>query len=461
MTTRSRRVLLLVGVLAVLGAGAFAAYRAGWARRLYNRLFINDVVNRDELDRLGTRKLDTPTAGPAVGWPQWRGPHRDGRAAAGPFRPDWDKTPPKQLWSVPCGGGFSSLAAVGGKVYTQDRQGGNERVFCLDAEDGMLLWEHSYPADYAGMDQAYAVGPRATPTVEGNRVYAVGAVGKFVCLEPQPAGPPRVVWEHDLAAEFPGSVPQWGVACSPLVEGELVVVQPGGSKGAVAAFDRATGTPRWTAGTNPPGYSSPVAATVGGVRVVYAFTGDALLCVRAADGAVLDSYPWPTNFHGNIATPVVVDDYVFVSSAYSMGCALLRAVPAGDGVKLERVYDLRRRPPLQSHFSTAVYHDGFLYGFDKENGGLKCLDFRTGKAKDDWEAERLDKGSVILAGRHLVVLTQTGTLALVEATPEEFRLVARIPKVLTGRNNWALPAAADGRLFVRDEEKVVCYDVGP
>jgi outer membrane protein assembly factor BamB len=450
---RGRRYLLLVGLLAVLGVGTFALYRSGWLRRM----LADDTVNPAELERLGGKPLESaPTAAPTTGWPQWRGPHRDGRAAAGPFRTDWDNNPPKVLWSSPCGGGFSSLAVVGGRVYTQDRQDGGERVFCLDAESGKLLWEHRYAADYSVMDQGYAAGPRATPTVEGNRVYAVGAVGKFVCLEPHPGGPPRVVWERDLKAEFPGSVPQWGVACSPLIEGDLVIVQPGGRNGAVVAFDKATGEPRWTAGTNPPGYSSPVAATVGGVRVVYAFTGDALLCVRAADGTVLDSFSWPTRFSGNIATPVVVDDYVFISSAYSMGCALLRVVPHGDRVRLERVYDLRRRPPMLSHHGTVVYRDGFVYGFSGEEGRFKCVNLRTGKAKDDWEVERLDKGSVILADRHLIVLTQSGTLALVEATPEEFREVGRVPKALNGRNNWALPVLADGRLFLRDDENVLC-----
>jgi outer membrane protein assembly factor BamB len=438
----------------VLGAGGYLASRSGWVRRL----FADDVVNPAELERLGGRQLAPPTAEQTAGWPQWRGPNRDGRAAPGLLRTDWDKAPPKQLWTAPCGGGYSSLAVVGGRVYTQDRQAGQERVFCLDVADGKLLWEYVYPADYTQMDPTYAVGPRATPTVEGNRVYTVGAVGKLLCLEP-PAGPgpPRVVWEHDLAAEFPGSVPQWGVACSPLVEGDLVIVQPGGKNGAVAAFDKTTGEKRWTTGTDPPGYSSPITATVGGTRLVYTFTGDSLLCVRPTDGAVLDRYPWPTQFKGNIATPVVVDDYVFISSAYSMGCALLRAVPSGDKVKLERVYDFRRRPPLQTHHSSAVYADGFLYGFD--NDRLRCVDFRTGKANDDWEARQLDKGSVILVGKHLVVLTQSGAIALVDATAEEFRLVGHVPKVLNGRNNWSAPALADGRLFLRDDEKVLSLDV--
>src|SRR5262249_6419210 len=160
--------------------------------------------------------------------------------------------------------------------------------------------------------------PRAPPPTDGNRLYAVGAAGKFVCLElPATAGgKPTIAWEHDLIGEFRASVPQWGVACSPLVEGDLVIVQPGGKDGSGVAFDKASGEVRWKAASNESGYSSPVAATVGGGRVIYAMTGDALLCIRASDGKVLDKQDWMTRFNGNIATPVVHKEYVFVSSGY-------------------------------------------------------------------------------------------------------------------------------------------------
>jgi outer membrane protein assembly factor BamB len=245
---------------------------------------------------------------------------------------------------------------------------------------------------------------------------------------------------------------------SPLVEGDLVIVQPGGRDGSVAAFDKRSGDLRWKAGSNPGGYSSPVAATVGGVRVVYAMTGDALLCAREADGELLSQYRWktPTTFVGNIATPVVVDDYVFVSSAYDKGCALLRAVPGGDRVNLEEVY-ARNRRVMRNHHSTCVYKDGYLYGFDESR--LRCIDFRKGVEKSEWDAQGIDKGTLILADRHLIILTEAGDLALVEATPEEFRLEGKVKKVLSGGNTWALPVLVDGRLYLRDAEKVDCLDV--
>lgn len=459
---RTRPALLVIGLLLILGIGGFAAYKSLWVRSLF---FGREAENPVEMEKLvGAKLAVAPAAEADVGWPQWRGPMRDGRAPAGPLRTDWDKNLPKPVWSAPCGGGFSSLAVVGGRVYTQDRQGNDERVICLDANTGQPVWQHTYAADYSGTDRSYATGPRATPTVAGNRVYAVGAAGKCVCLEPPAAagGSPRVVWEHDLIGEFGAKVPQWGVACSPLADGDLVIVQPGGRGGSVVAFDRETGAVRWKAGTNPAGYSSPIAATVGGVRVVYAFTGDALLCVRAADGEVMGTYPWKTQFQANIATPVVVDDYVFVSSAYNQGCALLRAVPAGDRVRLEEVY-ARNNRVLRSHHATPVYRDGFLYGFDGTRRTFpKCVDLRKGTEVAGWgEDSGLESGTLILADRHLIVLTEKGDLWLVEATPDEFRPVAKAPSGLGGQQTWALPVLVDGRLYLRGADKIICLDVRP
>jgi outer membrane protein assembly factor BamB len=424
-------------------------------------LFAKDTEDPAELSKLAEKKLEVATvAEAATGWPQWRGPLRDGRAPDGPFRTDWDKRPPTRLWSTPCGGSYSSLAVVGGKVYTQDRRDGNERVICLNAADGKQLWEHSYPADSAGKDAKYAIGPRATPTIQGNSVYVVGGAGKLICLEMPTSGTtPTVRWQHDLLTEFDAKMPQWGVACSPLVEGDLVIVQPGGKNGSVAAFDKNSGDVRWRAGNTPSGYSSPIVAAIGGNRSIFALTSEALLAIDM-EGKVTDSFPWLTQFGGNVATPLNVDDYIFISSGYGQGCALLRAVRKDDGVKFVQVY-VRHQRGLQNHHCTSVYKDRYLFGFDGDAGRLKCVEFNTGNEKKDWEATGVGKGSLILAGKYLIIQTERGELCLVEATPEEFRLEAKIPRVLNGNNNWASPTLVDGKLYLRDEEKIVCYDVRP
>jgi outer membrane protein assembly factor BamB len=456
--SRRRRGALLLGVVGIASIVLFATQ----SHRV-RAWFVRDAESQQELAKLATTKLtSTPIAESGAGWPQWRGPHRDGRAPACQFRTDWDKSPPSLVWSTSCGPGYSSCAVVNGKVFTQDRHGGDERVICLNAADGRQLWEYSYPAEQAGNDANFGHGPRAMPAILGDVLVAVGGAGKLLCLQlPTGNETPRLRWQHDLLREFDAKMPQWGVACSPLIEQGLVIVQPGGKNGSVAAFDLANGALAWSAGTSPSGYSSPVAATIGGERTVFAFTSDSLLTVSLA-GRLTDSYPWPTRFSGNIATPIVVDDYVFISSAYGQGCALLRAERReGEGVKLVEVY-ARRRKGFQNHHGTSIYRDRFLYGFDGDTvARLKCIEFATGREKEGWDAAGLDKGTLILAETHLIVQTERGDLALVEANPEEFRMIAKIPRVLSGNNNWATPALVDGMLYLRDDEKVACYDIRP
>ncbi|AMV26153.1 outer membrane biogenesis protein BamB [Gemmata sp. SH-PL17] len=456
---KARAVVLVVGISMILGLGGFIAYQSPWVRSLLARSTVDPV----ELERgMNAPQRNHQPADAATGSPQWRGASRSGVAPVGSFRTDWDKKKPVELWRQQIGGGYGSCAVVGGKLYVQDRQGATERVVCLDAETGKPVWDYAYEAGQAGNDSTYAIGPRATPTVIGNTVYAVGGSGKLLVLDVE-NNAAKLKWEHDLLPEFQAPTPQWGVACSPLVLGDLVIVMPGGKDAAVVAFDRTSGAVKWKAGSNPPGYSSPIAATIGGQATVFAFLGDALLAVRAADGAVTDSFKWATQYTGNIATPVVVDDeYVFVSSAYGMGCALLRAEKQGADVKLVKVYENRGRA-FQSHHATGVFKDKHLFGVDGTRGarGLTCIEFMTGKTVPDWEWTESGQASVILAGNHLILQTERGDLCLVEANPKEFNLVAKIPKVLSGNNNWATPTLVNGLLYVRDEQKVLCFDVRP
>lgn len=448
-----RRLVLVVAVLAVVGLAAYVAidrFRPG--------LFEREVENPDELAALKSAPLPAATADAGGGWPQWFGPNRDGHAPPGPLRTDWEKSPPAVLWSAPCGGGYSTPVVVGGRVYLTDRQGNQERLLCLDATTGQLLWQSSDAVEYGSMG-GYAAGPRASPTVHAGRVYVYGATGVLRCLNlsgPQPVQE----WRRDVREEFGASLPQWGFASSPLIVDGKVVVQVGGRKGAVGAFDLATGQPKWAAGTDPAGYSSPVAATVVGVRQVIAVTGTSVLGIAPADGKVLWQHPWATQHYGNIATPLVVGDYVFASAGYAKGCALLRLTTAGGGVKAEQVY-FRKARVMQNHHSNSVHRDGFVYGYD--NDTLRCVDLRKGEAVEEWVAKdtggnRLAKGSVILAGDKLVGLTQTGTLFLADADPAEYRFRGKLEGVLSGSDCWASPVLVDGRLYLRDNTKVVCLD---
>jgi outer membrane protein assembly factor BamB len=453
-STRRGLLYLFLGLLIVAVAGGVA-----WTKRfLILQAFrgdFDDPAGKAELANADL-SLDGRRAEPGE-WPQWRGPYRDGCSTETGLNTDWKARPPKELWRKPLGGGFSSVSVSNGRLYVTDKQKNQERVACLDADRGELLWEYRYDVDYAGQDQTYARGPRASPTVHDGRVYTVGASGVLLCLEAEPAGnSPKLLWRHDLIQEFDATVPQWGVACSPLIEGDLVIVQPGGSKGSIVAFHRITGALAWSALDDPSGYSSPVAATAGGVRQVICLTGRRLVGLRPADGSLLWEYLWATSFNANIATPIVVKDYVFVSSDYGTGCALLKLEPDGEGVQVREIAR-RKNKLMRNHFSTCVFHDDHLYGFDVSGntGFLRCIDFKTFEPK--WSA-RVTHGCVLYADGHLLALCETGELVLAEATPEEFRKKAE-REVLSGGQAWALPTLASGRLYLRDNEKLVCLDL--
>jgi outer membrane protein assembly factor BamB len=454
MTTNPRpkwRIAVVVFGLLAVGVGAVYVFQ-----KRFPHAFDKEATDAGQVEKIKAAKLADTPAGAAVGWPQWRGPTRDGRAPAGAFRTNWDKRFPAELWAVPCKGGYASCSVVGGKVYTTDYDGTSktERVMCLDATTGNPVWEVTSPADYTVIRGGYTAGPRATPTVHDGRVYVVGGTGQFFCLEANPPGgqAPQEFWRHDLVKEFRAEVPQWGIASSPLIEGDLVVVQPGGKDGSVAAFDRISGEKKWAAGSNPNGYSSPVAATFGGVRTILAMTGDALLGLRAEDGKQLFSHPWATQFSGNIATPVVVADWVFISSGYGKGCALLHV----EGETAKPVY-MRPGKLMRNHHSTCVHKDGHLYGFDDNT--LRCIDMREGT--EVWDGRGINKGTVILADKHLIGLTQDGTVFLVEANPDSFKLIEKKERVLKGSDCWAAPTLVDGRLYLRDNTRIVCLDVTP
>jgi outer membrane protein assembly factor BamB len=466
---KARAVVLVVGITAVLALGGYAAWQSSWVRSWFAR----DSADPAEIERARKEKPENLTpAATAAGSPQWRGATRLGVAPAGPFRTDWDRNPPKELWRYPIGAGYGSCAVVGGKLYVQDRQGENERVVCIDAESGTREWEHAYAAGSAGNDRSMP-GPRATPSVDRNVVYTVGGDGKVFALEPE-GKTAKVKWQHDLVAEFGAPVPQWGVACSPLVLGDLVIVQPGAKGAAVVAFDKATGEVRWKTGSNPPGYSSPAVGDIGGEPTLFAFMGDALLALRPSDGKALTIsrdqgrkvepvYPWKTQHNGNIATPLVVGNYVFISAAYGAGCALLRGEKVGDEVRLVEVYAKRRDEfRFQNHHATSVYKDGHLFGIDGQQNGarLKCVRFEDGTEVEEWKSN-IGQSSLLLAGDYLILQTEGGDLCVVAADPKEFKLLARIPKVLSGNRNWASPTLVDGRIYLRDEQNVVCLDVRP
>ncbi len=424
-------------------------------------------------------------------WPQWRGLRRDGIAHDTNLDLDWPEDGPERLWSVKGGLGYSSFAVFGGRAFTMIGEDDKEIVVCLDvADQGHELWRFEYPCTFRNLNgegprstpaldrEAHralsaAVGPyaRATTLLPGDRLYTVGAAGHFLCLN---ALTGQMIWEKDLLAEFHADNLPWGVAFSPLIEGDLVITNPGAPDASVVAFDKYTGAVKWTTQSDKAGYSSPLAVDAAGRRQLLVFGGKALLSVAPEDGSLLWRYPWKVTSDVNAATPNVFHaktkdgrrlDYVFITSGYSKGCALLKMGTDTEGKpEVQVVYTGNTQDhQMKSQFASPVRRGDYLYGFNNTN--LRCLALKTGQRQ--WDISGFYSGSLLRVGEHLIVLGEKGELAVLEASPKPEETEDGEPKVLARaepftRNRprcWTMPVLAEGKLLLRDEHEIICLDL--
>jgi outer membrane protein assembly factor BamB len=391
----------------------------------------------------------------AEDWPCWRGPRRDGIARETGLLKEWPTSGPRQLWRAELSGGFSSVVVADGRVFTQTKEKNQEVVVSLDAATGKDVWRYRYDCDYGayrtftggGRPQA-RTGPRATPTVDGERVYTLGATGTLLCLEAKTG---KKVWQQDLLKIAAMNVPTHGYCGSPLVLGEHIYLNPGGPNGkSIAALDKKDGAVVWQALDDPIGHASPVWAEVGGTFQVIFFTGTGVVGVSPKDGQLLWRYPWKTTPPIHVATPIYADGKVFVSSNYGTGGALFRLT---DKSEPETVWKTR---VMQNHFSTSVLYEGHLYGISE--GRLRCMDFLTGTVK--WSKDGLGRGSLVLADGHLIALGEHGELVLARATPAEYAEISRCQVFDKQTLTWTGPVVSGGRLFVRCENALLALDLG-
>ena len=427
----------------------------GWGKLNLPR-FRSDPDLMQNLQRVPLLSIGSPTA-VSNEWPQWRGPNRDGLSPEAGFSKDWPTTGPPLLWEKAIGRGFSAPVVAAGRVYTMaqenapDDTGGETReaVLCWDAATGRELWKFRY---LGGYEERMGSGPRSTPSVDGDYVYAVGPTGIFHCLR---ADTGAIVWRHDLLEEFHAKIPQYGVSFSPLVAGDLVYVTPGGPDGgSVVAFDKRSGVLVWRALDDSMGHSSPLVIRAAGVEQLLVFTSKGLVSLSPGDGAIHWRFDWETTGGFNVATPIAFDDYVFISSAYGKGCALLEISKRADcSLCAKSVYEHNR---MRNYFASSIRYRGHLYGFD--NSDLTCMDIRTGDIS--WRvrgARGFDKGSLMIAGGYLIVLGEHGKLAFAEATPEGYR--ERTSFQVSENKCWTVPVLAGGRLYIRDEARLRCWDL--
>jgi len=380
-------------------------------------------------------------------WTGFRGPERDGRYTETAIVTAW---PPEGLvpaWKEPVGGGYASFAIARGRAFTIEQRSAAEVVAAYDVETGRELWTSSWSALFSeilGGD-----GPRATPVWADGLVYALGGTGELRCLEEETGD---VVWRTNILEDHGATNLPWGMAASPLVVDDTVVVLPGGPNGhSVAAYDRRTGRVAWTALDDKQAYTAPMLATLGGVRQIVIFSGTRLLGLATDGSRVLWQHPWSTYMEINAAQPVVIsDDRIFVSSGYGVGAAVLELTPAGETFAVREVW---RNIRMKNQFAGSVLRDGFLYGLDEAI--LACVDAATGDLK--WKGGRYGYGQVVLAGDHLIVLAENGDLALVRATPERHVEIARFP-ALEGKT-WNYPALSEGWLLVRNLQEMAAFDL--
>jgi outer membrane protein assembly factor BamB len=382
-------------------------------------------------------------------WPQWRGPERSGISLETGLLASWPTSGPKALWTISSlGEGYGSLAIRGDRIYLQGVQSGSSSVFCLNRRDGKTVWATALAAR---LEQDRGSGPRGTPTLDGDRMYVLAENGELACLRVQDG---TKVWRRNILQDFNGRNPHWLLSESPLIDGDRVIVTPGGKNACIVALDKMTSKNVWASQelSDGAGYSSCVIADVGGVRTIMALTDRSGVGVRAGDGKLMWRYERVANRTANIATPVFHDNKVFYTSAYGTGGALLGLTAQNGMVKADEVYFTR---DMQNHHGGVVLHNGYLYGYS--NAILTCMEFTTGRVA--WKERSVGKGSLSIADGHLFLLSEGNVAGLAEATPGSYNEKGRFSIPDQGWPSWAHPVVCGGELYLRNQAWLACYAV--
>lgn len=400
----------------------------------------------------------------AEDWPQWRGPARDGKSTETGVIKNWETHPPKLLWmGEGMGTGYAGVAVVGGRIYTTGDLPAGQGVVAVNATDGKVLWSTVLTE---GVPKHGFQGARCTPTIEGGLLWVTASNGMIACLDT--AG--KLVWKKDFAAEWGGKMMSgWGFAESVLLDGETVVCTPGGPEAMMVSLDKKTGkeiwrckVPEFGSGNCKPGagYGTAAISNGAGVKQYVQTTGPGVIGVRAADGKFLWGYDRASNKTANISTPVVDGDHVFCSSAYGAGAALLKLVKDGDGVKAEEVYFIDP-DKLQNHHGGMVLVDGHIYCGHRQNGGVPtCVDIKTGDLKwDGAKAPAKGSAAVTYVDGHLIFRYQDGLVVLAEATPKAFTMKGSFKPEFQQKESWSHPVVSGGRLYLREQDKMMCYQL--
>ena len=385
--------------------------------------------------------------GPDIDYPQFLGPHRNAILNGIKLESDWIQHPPKLLWRVPVGDAYSAFAVVGSSAVTQEQKGEDETVACYDLLTGKEKWRHSARARYG--TAIAGIGPRATPTISGDRVYSFGATGILTCLDLETG---REIWSRDTVKETDARVKEWGISGSPLVLDDKVIVSPGGkNEQSLMAYHRETGNIIWGGGRMRAGHSSPSLVSIAEMDQILIFNRGQVAGHDPNSGKLLWEYPW-NEMTQHVAQPIPLpDDRIFVSTGYGIGSELIQiSKNSQDEFTAERIW---KSPRLKAKFANMVYKDGYIYGLD--DGVLVCLDLADGQRK--WKRGRYGHGQLILVDDLLLIQTESGDVVLVDASPIEHNERARFPAL--SNHTWNAPTLAAPYLLVRNDREAACYEL--
>lgn len=381
---------------------------------------------------------------PAANWPQWRGPNRDGISKETGLMKQWPADGPALVWKASgAGRGYSSFSISNGKLYTMGLRGDREFVMAFDIATGKEAWATPHGSAFRN-DRGD--GPRGTPTIDGDRVYALGGNGDLSALDARSG---KLVWSKNVLREFGGSNITWGISESPLVLGNKVLVNAGGPGASIVALNKTDGSVIWKSQSDEAGYSSAVPVEInGGTQVVF-FTAKRVVGLDVRDGRLLWEYQRPSNDTANAATPIVRANRIFISSDYGTGGGVVEIQPDNKAQEIYFTKDMR------NHHSSSVLIGDHLYGFS--GSILTAMKFDTGEIA--WRDRSVGKGSLVYADGHLYCLSENGVVGLVEATPAGYKEKGRFRIQQGSLPTWAHPVVAGGRLYLRDQDTIYAYDV--
>ena len=428
-------------------------------------LFSWQLVNSEQRDNRAKNQkshfktervsLSSPLAVPksfSEDWPNFLGPRSDGTSAEKNLIQTWPSSGPQILWSRALGASYSAPVTSRGRLILFHRLQNQEVIESVDAFTGELIWKQSYPSFYVD-EFGYNGGPRSSPTIEGEHVYTFGAEGKLTCLD---FGSGEILWQHWINRDLEVPTNFFGVGVSPVIDGDRILLNVGGGQMAgIVAINKKNGVILWKSGEDKASYSTPIIRSIHGIKLGIFFTRQGLNVLETQTGKSLYRYPFRSrnHFSVNAASPVVVDDYIFLSASYRTGSVLFQLSPIG----LQVVW--KDSQAMRNHWSTSIYYQGYLYGMDgRHEGGsrFRCIEFLTGKVL--WTAKQgLGRAAFILAEGNLIALGERGTLALIEATPE--RYIERSRAQILQYPCWTPPILSHGRLYVRNETRLICLDL--